>query len=180
MFWGFSRVVEIIIDGPPNLHESYSGHENQQWEPLVDAQPASKHRHWKQSCGQNLQLVCHLMKTKWEDMLGQLARKDVTLRASQTWNHTDLRCFSISDATNTTPFPSAVPGRWRRPGWTRRHTAGCSARCRSPREWPASMSLWVCGGFPDAGCCSKLSRCNLRGGNDDFYIWWIILRLYLL
>lgn len=89
-------------------------------------------------------------------------------------------CFSISNATNISPFPSAVPGRWRRPGWTRRHTAGCSARCRSPREWPASTSLWVCGGFPDAGCCSKLSHCNLRGENEDFYIWWIILRLHLL
>lgn len=57
---------------------------------------------------------------------------------------------------------SAVPGRWLRPGWTRRRTAGCSAGCRCLRGWPASVFLWVCGQFPDAGCCSELACCNLR------------------
>lgn len=50
-----------------NLHKSHSSHKNQQREPLVDAQPAAQHGHREQSCGQDLQLVGHLMETKWEN-----------------------------------------------------------------------------------------------------------------
>lgn len=57
---------------------------------------------------------------------------------------------------------SAVPGKWLHPGWTGRRTAGCSAGCRCPRGWPASVFPWVCGQFPDAGRCSELACCNLR------------------
>lgn len=64
-----------------------------------------------------------------------------------------------------------LPGRWRRPGWTERRTAGCSAACRSQRGWPASVFPWVCGRFPDAGCCSELERCNLRNGNKQLRLW---------
>lgn len=52
--------------GADYLHESHSSHEDQQRQPLVDAQPAAKHRHGEQSCGQNLQLVRHLVETQRE------------------------------------------------------------------------------------------------------------------
>lgn len=48
-----------------NLHESHSGHQDEQRDPLVDAQPAAQHGHGEQRCGQDLQLVRHLMDTKW-------------------------------------------------------------------------------------------------------------------
>lgn len=49
--------------GAAYLHESHPSHEDQQRQPLVDAQPAAKHRHGEQSCGQDLQLVRHLVET---------------------------------------------------------------------------------------------------------------------
>lgn len=54
---------EAVLD----LHESHSSHQDQQREPLVDAQPATKHRHREQSRGEDLQLVRNLMETKWEN-----------------------------------------------------------------------------------------------------------------
>lgn len=132
-----------------NLHESHSSHEDQQRDPLVDAQPAAKHRDGEEGRGQNLQLVRHLVETQ-----RQIATTEVVLLAE--WLRGPNRLLSVEPSMMLLliikPF-SAVPGMWLRPGWTRPDRAGCSAGCRSPRGWPASAFRWVCWGFPDVGCC---------------------------
>lgn len=54
----------------PDLNERHSGHQDQQGEPLVDPQSAAQHGHGEQSCGQDLQLVRHLMVTKRGNLNG--------------------------------------------------------------------------------------------------------------
>lgn len=64
---------EAVLD----LHESHSAHENQQREPLVDAQPAAQHGHREQRRGQDLQLVRHLMGDKVIGTLNSARAGDV-------------------------------------------------------------------------------------------------------
>lgn len=115
-----------------NLHESHSSHEDQQRDPLVDAQPAAKHRHGKEGRGQNLQLVRHLVERQWEISTSEVVPLSEWLRGPDPMFLLIIQLFS------------AVPGTWLRPGWTRPDRAGCSAGCRSLRGWPASVFLWVC------------------------------------
>lgn len=123
-----------------NLHESHSSHEDQQRDPLVDAQPAAKHRHGKEGRGQNLQLVRHLVETQREMSTSEVVPLAEWLRGPDRLLSDEPSLMYVL----IIKLFSAVPGTWLRPGWTRPDRAGCSAGCRSLRGWPASVFLWVC------------------------------------
>lgn len=83
------------------------------------------------------------------------------------WRQRNKRSILRSSRRSWGPqinLPCCLPGRWLRPGWRGRHTAGCSAVCRSLRGSPASVFLRVCEWFPDGGRCWERACCNLQHG----------------